>query len=165
MSIAIGTTHPPPPSPKPWMVDSDSAESGCFSPLVFMGSLPSTHLILGSSESWFGGGSDPMVVSRTESWAKEDGSGFWQFSFPQLRIYRRSHSLLIVTETLTSGCSPREAAPPTRYLTTWLFAQAMISYSGGHVINGNLTTGFFYFFITNYVYSLIRRGCVSYVYI
>lgn len=138
------------------MVDSDSAESGCFSPLVFMGSLPTTNLILGLSESWFGGGSDPMVVSRIESWTKEDGSGFSQFSFPQLRIYRWSCSLLIVTQTLTSGCSPRESVSPSRYLTTWPFTQAMMSFSGGHVINGNVTTVFFFFYITNDVYSLNR---------
>lgn len=139
------------------MVDSDSAESGCFSPLVFMGSLPTTHLILGSSESWFGGGSDPMVVSRTERWAREDGSGFWQFSFPQLRIYRRSRSLLIVTQTLTSGCSPRESVSPSRYLTTWLFTQSMMSYSGGHVINGNATTGFFFL---KYIFFLNDKLCL-----
>ena len=45
---------------------------------------PTTDPILGSSESWFGGGSDPMVVSRTGAWAEEDGSGFWRLSFPQL---------------------------------------------------------------------------------
>lgn len=82
--VQIPTTRPLPLSWKPWIGASDSAESGPFSPLVSPVPWPSTHPILGSSESWVGEGSDPMVVSRTRAGVVEDGSGFWWLSYPQL---------------------------------------------------------------------------------
>lgn len=75
---------PPPASSTPWIQASGSAESGPFSPSVSVVRRPTTHPILGSSESWIRRGSAPMVVSRTGAWVEEDGRGFWRLSYPQL---------------------------------------------------------------------------------
>lgn len=133
VSTAVATARPLPLYRKPWILDSDSAESGCFSPSVSLVPGPTTHPILGSSESWFGGGSDPIVVSRTGCWAEEDGSGFWRLSFPQL-LDLPSVALPVDSPTeapaSTSGRPPLESVSPSRYLTTRLFTQPMMSFCG-----------------------------------
>lgn len=131
VSTVSPTTCPLPLSCKPWIGDSESAESGPFSPLVFSVPRPATYPILGSSESCFGGGSAPMVVSRISGRAMEDGSGFWRLSYPQL-VALSSAALPVDSPWEAPAAAALRAAvlrsaSPSRYLTTRPFTASVMS--------------------------------------
>lgn len=124
--------HPPPPtsSPLPPLAPSRRWQplirprQAVFSPSVFMAPPAATHPILGSSESRFGGGSAPMVVSRTGRRAEEDGSGLWQRSFPPPAPGPPSAALPVdsPTDAHERLFSTRVCPPSPSYLTTWPLA-------------------------------------------